>query len=348
MQFLKNLMKQPSPSGFETPVQKVIKKRMSEFSDDIKVDVHGNIAASLNPGASRKIMLAGHMDEIGLMITHIDSNGFIYFAGIGGWDPLVAVSQRVIILAKKGEISGVIGRKPIHLIPSEDRNKGVKLEDLWIDIGAKNKKDAEKVVAIGDPVVIKPDFIELRNDLVSSRAFDDRCGAWVVVETLRYLAGKKIDVGVYAVCTVQEEVGLRGARTSGYNINPDAAIAVDVGFSSDFPEAMPKKTGDVKLGHGPVLHCGPNINPVLGEMLCSVARKKKIKYQMQAEPLATGTDANALQLTRSGCATALLSVPNRYMHSPVEVISLVDLENSVKLIGETLLGMTGKEDFTPC
>ncbi len=347
LKFLEELMNQPSPSGFEVPARKVIKKRMSKFTDNISVDVHGNISGVLNPDAKHRVMLAGHMDEIGLMITHIDANGYLFFAGIGGWDPLVAVSQRVVVLTKKGEVPGVIGRKPIHLISNEDRGKPVKLEDLWVDIGAKDKKDAESVVAIGDPIVVKPDFIKLRNNLCSSRAFDDRCGAWVVVETLRYLAKKELNVAVHAVCTVQEELGLRGAMTSGYSVNPDAAIAVDVGFSSDFPEAMPKKTGDVKLGDGPILHRGPNINPVLGEMLCDVADAKKIKYQMQAEPRATGTDANAIQVARGGCATALVSVPNRYMHSPVEVISLDDLENSVKLIGETILQMTGNECYIP-
>ncbi|MFC1461564.1 M42 family metallopeptidase [Verrucomicrobiota bacterium] len=345
--FLKELMKQPSPSGFEVPAQKVIKARMKAFADKVTTDVHGNVIGVLNEKAGLKVMLAGHVDEIGLMITHVDDNGFIYFATIGGWDLIMAVGQRVCILGKNGTVLGVVGRKPVHQIDPEERNKKVKVEDLWIDIGASNKKDGLKAVAIGDPVVVQPDFIELRNGLVSSRAFDDRVGAWVVVEVLRLLKRKKLNVAVHAVSTVQEELGLRGATTSSYAIHPDAGIAVDVGFASDFPGGDPKKTGEVSLGKGPILHTGANINPILGNMLRSRAKSKKIKYQMQPEPRATGTDANTIQLSRGGCATALVSIPNRYMHSPVEVVSLKDLDGAAALIAETILAMSGRENFIP-
>jgi endoglucanase len=281
------------------------------------------------------------------MITHIDGNGYLYFAAIGGFDPAVLISQRVCVLASKGVVRGVVGRKPIHLMDQAERGKEVKVEDLWIDIGAKDKKDALKAVGIGDPVVIVPDFIELRNGLVSSRAFDDRVGAWVVTEVLRALAGRRIKVAVYAVSTVQEEIGIRGAITSAYSVKPDAGIAVDVGFASDFPAGEPKRTGEVALGKGPILHAGANINPVLGKMLCNTARKKGIKYQMQAEPRATGTDANAIQLARGGSAAALVSVPNRYMHTSVEVVALADLEATVALIAETIASMSGRENFIP-
>jgi len=345
--FLKTLMQQPSPSGFEVPAQKVVRQRMKSFADRVTTDVHGNVTGVLNEKAAMKVMLAGHADEIGFMITHIDSNGFLYFAAIGGCDPAVLISQRVCILASKGVVRGVVGRKPIHMMDQAERGKEIKLDDLWIDIGAKDKKDALKAVGVGDPVVIVPDFIELRNGLVSSRAFDDRVGAWVVTEVLRALSGKKIRVAVYAVSTVQEELGLRGAITSAYAVKPDAGIAVDVGFSSDFPAGEPKKTGEVALGKGPILHAGANINPVLGRMLCAAARKKGIKYQMQAEPRATGTDANAMQLARGGSAAALVSIPNRYMHTSVEVVSLNDLDAAVALIAETIAAMSGRESFIP-
>lgn len=345
--FLKELMSQPSPSGFETPAQKVVKARMKAFADKVFTDVHGNVTGVLNEKAGLKVMLAGHVDEIGLMITHVDNNGFIYFATIGGWDLLIAVGQRVCVLTERGTVAGVIGRKPLHLIDTDESNKKIKVEDLWIDIGASNKKDALKAVAIGDPVVIQPEFTELRNGLISSRAFDDRVGAWVVVEALRLLNGKKLNVAVHAVSTVQEELGLRGATTSSYSVHPDVGIAVDVGFSSDFPGAEPKRTGDISLGKGPILHTGANINPILGKMLCSAAKRKKIKYQMQAAPRATGTDANIMQLSRGGCAAALVSIPNRYMHSPVEVVSLKDLDGAVTLIAETMLAMSGRESFIP-
>ena len=347
LSFLKNLMKQPSPSGFEVPVQKVIRARMKTFANRTTVDVHGNLIGVLNEKARVKVMLAGHADEIGLMITHIDDKGFIFFAAIGGWDPLVAVGQRVCITTAKGPVYGVIGRKPIHLLEAAERDKGIKLDDLWIDIGAKNKADALKSAAVGDSVVITPDFIELKNELVSSRAFDDRVGGWIMTEVLSALQRRKLNVAVYAVSTVQEEVGLRGAITSAYQIKPDIGIAIDVGFTSDYPGGDPKKVGDIALGKGPILHRGANINPVLGRLLCDTARRKKIKFQMQAEPRGTGTDANAMQLSRGGCAAALVSVPNRYMHSPVEIVSLRDLDATVTLIAETILALTGRESYIP-
>ncbi len=347
LKFLKNLMQQPSPSGFEAPAQKVVRERMRMFADRVTTDVHGNVVGVLNESAPFKVMLAGHVDEIGLLITHIDEKGFVYFAAIGGWDAQMLLGQRVWIMSAKGRIPGIVGRKPIHLLDESERAKPVKLENLWIDIGAKNKADALKSVAVGDPVVIKQDFIELKNDLVAARAFDDRIGAWAVVETLGALRRHKLNVAVYAVSTVQEEVGLRGATTSAYNINPAVGIAVDVGFTSDSPGSDPKRVGDVAMNRGPILHQGANINPVLGKLLCNTARRKKIKFQMQAEPRGTGTDANVMQLARGGCAAALVSVPNRYMHSPVEVISLRDLNDTVKLLAETILTLTGRESFIP-
>ena len=347
LKFLRELMQQPSPSGFEAPAQKIIRTRMKKFTDNVHTDVHGNVSGVLNPKAAVRVMLAGHVDEIGLMITHVDEKGFIYFAAIGGWDAPIAVGQHVSIRTRHGDVRGVIGRKPIHLLQPEDRNKAIKLDELWIDIGAKDRKDALKAVEIGDSVVVVGDFVEMRNNLAAGRAFDDRCGAWVITETLGALRGKKLNVAVHAVSTVQEEIGLRGAVTSAYNIQPHIGIAVDVGFTSDFPGGNPKKTGDISLGLGPILHRGPNINPVLGQMLCDTARRCRIKYQMQSEPRGTGTDANVMQLARGGCAAALVSIPNRYMHSPVEVISLRDLDNAVKLLAETILALTGRESFIP-
>lgn len=347
LNFLKDLMRQPSPSGFEVPAQKVIWARMKTAADKVETDVHGNVTGSLNAKARLKVMLAGHVDEVGLMITHIDANGYIYTAQIGGTDTAIWVGQRVCILSAKGPVRGVIGRKPIHLMDSADRSKEIKMDEIWVDIGAKNKKDAQQAVAVGDPIVIHPDFIEMRNGIVSSRAFDDRIGAWVVTEVLHALKGRKLNVAVFAVSTVQEEIGLRGGITSAYNVHPDAGIAVDVGFTSDYPGGDPKKVGDVSLGKGPILHIGPNINPALGKMLVDTARRRRIACQMQAEPRSTGTDANPIQLARGGCAAALVSVPNRYMHTPVEVMALKDMDNTVALIAATLLDLKGDESFIP-
>ena len=345
--FLKDLMRQPSPSGFEVPAQNVVRARMRLFADDVKTDVHGNVIGALNPKGSPVVMVSGHVDEIGLMVTHIDANGYLFFAAIGGWDPAIVVGQRVIVLSENREIPGVIGRKPIHLMDSSERAKEIKFDDLWIDIGASSRKDAEKVVAVGNPVVIKPDYIELRNGLAASRAFDDRIGAWVVSEVLRLLKGRRIKAALFAVSTVQEEIGLRGAVTSAFNVHPHVGIAVDVGFTSDFPSGDPKRVGDIKIGKGPILHVGPNINPALGRMLCLTAKRARIPFQMQAEPRGTGTDANAMQLARGGCAAALVSIPNRYMHSPVEVVSLADVEQSARLVAETVAAMSPKDHFIP-
>ena len=292
-------------------------------------------------------MLAGHIDEIGLMVTHIDDKGFIYTAQIGGMDPALLIGQRVRIMTQKGEVFGVIGRKAIHQMTPEERKKGVEMDNIWIDIGADNKKAAVRRVAVGDPVVVDVLCRKLNGDKIVSRATDDKAGAFVVAEAMRQLARRKLNVCVMAVATVQEEIGLRGAITSSYNVDPDAGFAVDVTFSSDHPDTNPKKTGEVKLGKGPVLHRGPNINPVMEAELFRIARAKKIAYQVTAEPRGTGTDANAMQLARGGAATALISIPNRYMHTPVEVISTKDLDNTVKLVVEYITAHPAKRDYRP-
>jgi tetrahedral aminopeptidase len=347
MAFLEELLSVPSPSGYEQPAQKVVRKYLAGVADEIRTDVHGNVIAALNPNAKTRVMLAGHVDEIGLMVTHISEKGFIHFACIGGIDVPIVQGMRVRVHSKKGDILGVIGKKPIHLMDEEDRKRVPKTKDLWIDIGAKDRKDAEKHVAIGDPVTFTYGFERLLNDLVVARGFDDRIGSFVVAEVLKALAGKKLPVGVYAVSTVQEEIGLRGARTSAYGIDPQAGIAVDVGFATDFPDSDPKTYGEISLGKGPIVARGANVNPVLGKLIESSGDKEEIPYQVAGEPRATGTDANAIQINRAGAAAALVSVPNRYMHTPVEVVSLDDVSNSVKLIAATILAMKPGMDFTP-
>jgi endoglucanase len=262
-------------------------------------------------------------------------------------DPAVVSGQRVTIHGQKGPVLGVFGRKPIHLLEAEERGKPVKLHELWIDIGARNRKDAEKHVAVGDYATIAVGLEKLQNNLITGRGFDDRAGAFVVVETLRKLKGRKVQVGVYGVTSVQEEIGLRGARTSAYGIDPHVGIAVDVGFASDSPGSDPKRIGECKLGKGPTLHRGPNINPVLGRMLEATAKKRRIPVQMTAEPMATGTDANAMQINRAGVAAALVSIPNRYMHTPVEVISLDDLDHVSDLLAAFLMDLKPGESFIP-
>jgi len=346
-EFLIELLAAPSPSGFEQPAAKVWREYVRPHVAELTGDVHGNSIAVLNPDADFTFMLAGHIDEIGLMITHIDDKGYIYTAQIGGMDPALLIGQRVRIVTKKGDVFGVIGRKAIHMMTPEERKKNVEMDNIWIDIGSDTKKAAEKRVAIGDPIVVDVFCRKLNGDKIVSRATDDKAGAFVVAEVMRQLSRRKLNVCVMGVATVQEEIGLRGAITSSYNVNPDAGFAIDVTFSSDHPDTNPKKMGEVKLGKGPVLHRGPNINPVMEAELFKVAKSKKIACQVTAEPRGTGTDANAMQLSRGGAATALISVPNRYMHTPVEVISTKDLDNTIKLIVEYIAAHPAKRDYRP-
>ncbi len=347
MTFLKELMAAPSPSGFEQPAQQIVRARMEKFADEVRTDVHGNVIGIKNPDAEFRVMLAGHADEIGLMLTYIDKDGFCYFQPVGGIDPATLIAKRIQIHGPKGPVDGVIGKKPIHLLSPAERKKFPRIEDLWIDIGAKNKKDALSVVEVGNVATIDVPFQKLRNSMAVSRGFDDKAGAFAVTETLRLVSRRKLNIGVYAVSTVQEELGLRGATTSAFGIRPQAGIAVDVGFASDCPTIDKKMVGDVALGKGPILHRGANMNPVLQSLIEATAKKKKLSVQMQAEPRATGTDANVMQLCRAGVATSLISVPNRYMHTAVEMISLKDLQNTAKLIAAVLVEIKPGVDFTP-
>lgn len=347
LDFLKQLVTTPSPSGSEEEIQKVCKKYVSRYAEKVYKDVHGNQYAVLNAGGKLRVMLAGHVDEIGLMANNIDDKGFIAFVAVGGIDPTVLAGQRVMIQGPKGPVPGVIGREAIHLTDAEDRGKPLKMHKMWIDIGAKNKKDAEKVVAIGDPITNVAGFLELLGDKVAARGFDDRIGAFVIIEALRLLQGKKIDCAVYCVTTVAEEIGLRGATTSSYGCNPHVGIAVDVGHATDYPSADVKRHGEGKIDAGPIIARGPNVNPVVFRQLLGVAKAKKIPYQVAAEPRATGTDANAIQLSRGGVAAGLVSIPNRYMHSPVELISLKDAENAAKLLAEWIVTLRSNMSFIP-
>lgn len=348
--FLYSLLEAVSPSGFEQAAQKVTKNHVKSFADDVRVDVHGNLIATVNPKGNLRLMFAGHVDEIGFMITHIDDQGYLHFRGIGGHDQLLAAGMSVTVFGSKGPLPGVVGKKPIHLMSGDERNKAPKHKDLWIDVGAKDGKAAEKLASVGDIVAFKAGVIELQGNRIAARGLDDRIGVFVVMEALRLIAAKKKslkDVAVYCVSTVQEELGLRGARTSAFGIDPHVGIAVDVGFASDFPTVDKKELGDVKLGKGPLLHRGPNINPVVEKLLSETAKKSKIPVQMSAEPGATGTDANAIQVTRAGVAAGLVSIPNRYMHTPVEVVDLGDVENAAKLLAAFALRVTAKTSFIP-
>ncbi len=347
LSFLKRLLDTISPSGYEEEAAAVWMNEAKLFADRVYSDLHGSAFAVVNQGGKPRVMLAGHIDEIGLMITHIDDEGYLYFAGIGGWDPQILQGQRVWIRTKSGRIPGAIGKKPIHLLKDEDRAKALKIEELWIDIGAKDKAEASSLVSIGDPAVLSYGFETLRNDSAVSRGFDDKCGAFVVLEAARQLAELNPKAEIYAVATSQEEIGLRGAQTSAYGIDPKVGIAADVGFASDFPTmGDPKKQlGEAIVGKGPMIARGANVNPKLFELLVETAQGEKIPYQISPWPRGTPTDANIMQLTRSGVATGLVSIPDRYIHSPCELVSLNDLENAARLIAHSVEQITDKMDF---
>ena len=347
--FLKEIMAQCGPSGFEESATRVWCKRTKPFADSMERDVHGNAYAILNAKAPFRVMLAGHCDEIGFIISYISDQGYLHIVPIGGIDPGVLPGTQVKVMTDKGLIDGVIGKKAIHLMEPEERKKLTPIKDLWIDIGAKDRKDAQKVVKVGDAISYAPNFMDLRNNIFSSKGCDNKMGAFVASEVIKILSKQKtkLKVAVHSVATVQEEVGLRGATTSAYRVDPHVAFAIDVGFSSDIPGVDKRVIGDVSLGEGPILHGGPVINRVLGKMLIDVAKMKKIPYQFSSEGRPGGTDTAEIQLSRGGTATALVSVPNRYMHTMVETCSYVDLENTAQLIAETILKITPETDFIP-
>lgn len=346
-EFLKAIQETPSPSGFEQPVQRIVREYMKPFADEIQSDVHGNVIVALNPKKSPRVMLAGHADQIGLMVNYIDDNGFLFFRPIGGIDPSVVPGSRVVVHTKHGPVEGVIGRRPIHVLKPEERGAKIELREMWVDIGVKNKKEAQRVARVGDAITFKLEMAHLGQDMVTSPGFDNKCGVFVVMEALRLCSIKQMKCSLFAVSTVQEELGLRGAKTSCFGVDPQAGIAVDVTHATDYPDIDKRVNGDIKIGAGPVIATGPNINGPLEAMLAATAKAKRIAFQMEAAPSATGTDANAIQLTRAGVATALVSIPNRYMHTQVEVVSLSDLEMTAKLIAETVCKIDRRTNFIP-
>jgi len=347
LDFLRNLLLTPSPSGYERPIQDVVRSWARPFADELQTDRHGNVLAVLNPAGEPRIMLAGHCDQIGLMVQHVDDNGFLYVQPIGGWDMQILLGQKLTVWTRQGAVAGVVSRRAPHLLTNEERNKVPQFTDIWIDIGAKDRDEAQSAVTPGDPVTLELGMRELRNGIVSSPGLDDKVGVWTVMETLRLLHGRPLRASVYCVSTVQEEIGLRGATTSAYGIRPAVGVAVDVTHASDTPGNDKKQLGETRLGSGPVVFRGPNINPRVFEMLEQTAKSHEISIQVRGAPRATGTDANVMQLTREGVATGLIGIPNRYMHSPVELVNIDDLQKAAHLLAEFCVAITPDLDWTP-
>jgi putative aminopeptidase FrvX len=346
LDFLQRFVDTPSPSGFERPAQEVWRDYVSGFADEVHWDVQGNSIGTVNRGGSPRIMLAGHCDEIGFMVKYVNDHGYIYFSAIGGVDPAIVPARKVVIHTGRGPVSGVIGRTAIHMQDKDDEKKSAKIHEMWIDIGAKDKKDALKRVAVGDPIVFDLDFWVLSGDFAVARGFDDKMGAFAVAEALRILSGdKSLKAEVHGVASVQEEISFAGAMTSAFSIEPHVALAVDVGNATDTPGVSKEKFGEIRLGKGPIIHRGSSVSPGVEAVLKKVADKNKIPWQAAAAPRWTGTDADAIFKTRGGVACGLVSVPNRYMHTPVEVIHLGDLENCARLMAAFAGAVTAKMDF---
>lgn len=339
--FLAELLAARSPSGAEQEAQAVFDAHVKPAADRYENDVMGNRIATLNPDGDPVLMLAGHIDELGLQISYVNKDGYLYFNTIGGHDRVMIPGRRVIISTQNGPVLGVTGKRAIHLMDDADRKKVPEIHEMWIDIGAKSKNEALERVRIGDVATYQPGFELLHGTIGVARAFDDKVGAYVVGEVLRRLAPlrKKLAARVVAVATAQEEIGVRGATTAAYSVNPHLAVAVDVGHATDHPDCDQRKYGETKLGAGPIICRGPNINPFIYDRLVAAAEAAGVPHQFEADPRPTGTDARAIQMGRAGVATGLVSIPLRYMHTPSEIVDLADVEQTVRLLVAFALGL---------
>jgi putative aminopeptidase FrvX len=345
--FLTKLLNTPTPSGDEARGQRVWLDYVKPFADKLETDTYGNATAILNPKGSPKIMVEGHADEIAFQIQYIDDDGFIYFSGVGGHDPSLARGQRVHIHGRNGEVLGVIGALAIHMQDRSKKQEVPELHDLFIDIGAANRKEAEQRVAVGDLITYIVGWQQLNGDIYIARACDNRIGTFVAAEVLRLCAksSKKLRASVVAASAIGEENGLYGAEMIGYSVKPDAALVIDVGQATDIPVTNKKRFGDTRLGKGPILSRGSVNHPVLVKRLEDVAVKNKIAFQRGIDPRRSGTDADAIFLQRGGIATAAIGVPNRYMHTPVEAVHLKDLENLAEWLTAFILDLKPGESF---
>jgi putative aminopeptidase FrvX len=348
--FLKSLLDTPGPSAFEAAPARVWRAEAQRFAESVRADVAGNSFATLGGDGRPRVMFAGHIDEIGIMVSHIDDEGYVSFDPIGGWDHQVFVGQRVRLLGREGPVAGVVGKKAVHLMEKEDREKVSKVEELWIDVGATSRAEAEGRLRIGDPGVLAAGVLEFPNGRLVSRCIDNRIGAFVVLEALRQLAdGARPAAAVTAVATTREEIAATGggARSSAATLEPDVAIVVDVTHATDYPGIDKRRHGDYRLGGGPVLSRGASVSELVFERLAEAAEAERIPYAIEADSRDTHTDAEAIFNAHRGVATALVSVPNRYMHSPNEMVAIEDLDRTARLLAAFARRLAPDTDFVP-
>jgi endoglucanase len=346
-EFLEALLTVTGPSGYETPAADIWRDSARTFASEVTSDTVGSsVARVAADGDAPLVGLVGHIDEIGLVVKHISDEGVLRFGPLGGWDPQMLVGQRVQVQTANGPVPGVIGRKPIHLLEEDERKQVVKLEQMYIDIGASSRDDAARLVAVGDPAVIAVKPIELANGRIASKAMDNRLGAYIVLEAARRLAAEEASRwGVAAVAAAQEETTFAGARTSAFALDLQACIVVDVTFAADVPGSDPAKQGDAKLGKGVQIARGATLHPRMTQLLIETAEAENIPYVVAVPGRSSGTDADAIHLARAGVPCGLVSVPLRYMHSPVETAQLADIEHAIELLAATCLRMDPNEDF---
>jgi putative aminopeptidase FrvX len=346
-EFLQALLTATGPSGYESPAAQVWRESAGSFAKEVTSDTVGSSVARVPAGDDAPLIgLVGHIDEIGLVVKHITDEGVLRFGTIGGWDPQILVGQRVGVQTANGVVPGVVGRKPIHLLEEDDRKQVAKFEHMYIDIGATSRDDAARLVAIGDPAVIAAQPVELANGRVASKAMDNRLGAYIVLEAARRVASEEASRwGVAAVAAAQEETTFAGARTTAFALDLQACIVVDVTFASDIPDIDAAKTGEAKLGHGVQISRGANLHPRMTELLMETAEAENIPYSVAVPGRNSGTDADAIHFARAGVPCGLVSVPLRYMHSPVETVQLADVEHAIELLAATCLRLTPDEDF---
>ena len=346
-EFLKDLLEAKSPTGHEFAAQKVIDDHVEKSADKYSKDALGNRIAELKGDGGPTLMFAGHIDEIGLIISHVDDRGYLYFEFLGGHDQIIPSGRRLHILTRNGPVLGITGKRAVHLLSPEDRKRVPERHDMWIDIGVNNRADALAIVRIGDPAIYTDGPEILRGSIGVARAFDDKAGAYVCMEAFRRLSKeKKLAARVVSVATTQEEIGTRGAQVSAQGINPQVAIAVDVGHATDHPDADNRKFGRFTLSGGPIIARGPNINPIVYDQMVEAAESIGIPYQIGAESRPTGTDARAIQMAGPGVACGLLSIPLRYMHTPGEVVDLAVVEQSVQLLVEFARRVKKKQSYS--
>jgi endoglucanase len=347
LDFLRKLVNTPSPVGHEVRGQRVWLDYAKVFADETFSDAYGNCVAVLNKGGSPRLMMAGHADEIAMAVNYIDEDGYVYVRKMGGVNAAIVKAQRVIIHTRNGPVKGVVGNVAPHLMKEDKEPKPPKMHELFVDVGAKGRTEAEKLVQIGDPITIAAEFDLLRNDLAIARAFDNRIGTFAVAEALRLLkeSKTKLHAEICAVSNVQEEVGLLGARQIAYSLKPDVALVVDVTHATDYPTVNKQQHGNVRVGSGPAITHGGCNHPEVVARIERVAKSKKISLQHEATSGTSGTDTDAIFWTRGGIASGLISLPNRYMHSPVEVVSLLDLEQIPELLAGFAASLKPGEEF---